>query len=223
MNANTKAAVLNDEQTRRLDELLREATAGLTLRTIQRDKFTPNEEQIANFQFNVTPNIVASILKASANNDTAQRASRLKAVDALAAVNGVKFTHRRELEEMEELLGIEIKDRNTVEEHIGVTTVNATRGGETIAYKYVLDADNNLSIEYSTAFCRADENFDPLIGKEESLKKFLAGETLNTVITHERFGQVKLTQLVSRYKTSENAALKLLEDARKALEDQLST
>lgn len=204
MNAITKTKELSEAQSQRLTQILSQAVVGLKSRSLERDGYEPSEDQINNFKTNLTPEITASILKASDRTSTVGRDARLSAVKALAAANGVKFIHRRELEEFEKLADVEVISRNYHIETIEVDTVNATRGGQTIAFTYVLDEDNKLSIDYSVAFCRDDENFDPLIGMEISIEKFLAGYTTATPIAHERFGEVKLHQLAVAYKTFEN-------------------
>lgn len=207
MNAATQTTqALTTEQQRRVYQLVSEAGFGFHQSTKAKTDTIPSEDEYSAFEAKVLPKITASVLKASANNDKDKRASRLKAVDALAADNNIKFLHRRELEEIEGMIDFEVVGRSCHIETIEVDTVNATRGGETLAYVYQLDDNNNLSISYSVAFCRPDENFDPLIGKEESLKKFLNDDVLSAAITHEKFGPVKLLNLVSDYKHVENAS-----------------
>lgn len=196
--------VLNVSQIARLGQLLHEATTGFKEKVFRATGNVPTDAEITAFSTKVTPSISASILKADSLSSGASREDRLNAVKTTAALAGVKFAHRRDTEEVEVNYGVSRATARGYIEHSEIEVVNATRGGQTLAFKYRLDADNNLSIDYTTAFCRADENFDPLIGMEESLKKFQAGRVLNTPVTHERFGEVKLDQLTDAYKAAEN-------------------
>ncbi len=211
MNAITKEQKLTVAQDVRLIDLIQQAARGFRERVKARTGGDPTDTEIDNFVRKVEPSIVLSILKADANHSNAKRDDRLKTVKALAADNGVKFVHRREIEETDVQSTIDALSVRGYTEIIDVEFVNATRGGQTLAFKYVLDEKNNLSMIYTVAFCRNDENFDPLIGMEESLKKFLAGRVLTAGITHERFGHVKLTQLSNEYKAAELTAKAILE------------
>lgn len=203
MTTTTKTArQLTAEETERAKVLVNTALDGFLKRNP-----AATEQQGADFVVTVGKSIIASILKNAGNVGKSERESRLKAVKALADQFNVKFLHRREQGQGETLVDIAQVDKTNHLEKILVTTFNETRGGETIAYVYELTENNDLLMVYSTAFCRPDENFDPLIGMEESLKKFLNDDVLVAPIVHERLGQVKLTQLVNAYKHTENAAI----------------
>lgn len=202
--SNTKAQ-LTEAQNLRVNELVSQATKGFAARFVEKNNRAPTQGEIVGFVEGAIGNIVKAVTKNTSANDKAKRASDLKAVNELAALNGIKFVHRREQEE--EIISSDITlttDTGYIEEN-EIAFVNATRGGNTIAFKYSLNEKNELFIDYAVSFCRSDENFDPLIGKQESLKKFLAGDTISTQITHEPFGPVKLGQLASRYKACEVA------------------
>lgn len=203
MNASVSTQELNHEQTIRVKALVDTALSGYL-------KKNPTVNDATNFTIAVGKSIITSVLKNGEKNDQAKRVSRNKTVDELAANKNVKFLHNRATEIIENLVGFEQITKTLHEELYEVTEQNATLGGETLAYVYELDSANNLFLVYSTAFCRNDENFDPLIGKEESLKKFLAGDVLKVQVTHERLGPVKLGQLVDSYKRNENAKLEAL-------------
>jgi hypothetical protein len=163
-------------------------------------------EEIAAFAGVVTGAITNSITSTTKSaDDKAERAVRTQNVLAAAkAAGGVKFFHRREHDAIDHVVSIEKITDRIYEEIVNVEIVNATLGGQTFAYKYVLDENNDLFMVYTTAFCRNDEPFDPLIGMEIALDKFQNGLTFQTPIQHERFGQVKLTQLAKKYKSVEN-------------------
>jgi hypothetical protein len=197
MNASTKNPVLTAEQEARAEVLIKHSNSGFYARFFQKNGRNPTDAEVQEFSKKNVASITASILKANPANDKTLRKARIEAVNELAAENGIKFFHRR-------ATAVELEKGNGGYDYLH--EVDATRGGETIAFKYFLGNGNELFMEYATAFCRPDENFDPLIGKEESIKKFLRGDVLSTQIAHEKFGEVKLEQLISLYKMNEVAA-----------------
>lgn len=221
MNTFTKVEPLNAAQNVKLVHRIGQAAKSFKQKQHPETGAEPTDAEVDEFIRRIEPGMIESILKAEGSSDASIRKSDkhfdaskrndlVKTVKALALANGVKFIHRREMEEVDVHTEIEVTSDRSFTEIIDVEVVNATRGGQTFAFKYDLDEENNLSIRYATAFCRNDENFDPLIGMEESLKKFLAGHVLTTPIAHERFGQVKLTQLSVAYKEAEQIAKMIL-------------
>lgn len=208
MNTISKPAVLSAVQSARVAEILEEAYNGYEARFYISNQRYPTVNEKAAFESSITHKLIASVLKAVPAEDAkALRQARFATVEAAAKALGVKFLHVRQIEEHETLVASEKLARNLSEETILVHETNATLGGETIAFKYTLSPENTLGIEYSVAFCRHDENFDPLIGMEESLTKFKAGKLCTSGIAHERLGSVKLGQLTRASKLAyENAA-----------------
>lgn len=204
----SKQAVLSAVQSARVAEILEEAYNGYEARFYIVNKRYPTADEKEAFESSITHKLVASVLKAVPAEDAkALRQARIEAVEAAAKALGVKFLHVRQIEEHETLVASEKLTRNLSEETVLVHETNATLGGETIAFKYTVSDANELGIVYSVAFCRNDENFDPLIGMEESLAKFNAGKLNTASIVHERLGLVKLGQLTRKAKLAyENAA-----------------
>lgn len=200
MNTITKAAVLPVIASARVAEVLLEAANGFAKSYQAKQAIEATQEQIDAFVASIKSKVEASVQKAGPDNSVAIRQARIDAVTAAAKATGVKFLHARRKEFDEHPITIERIARNVTKETYGVYERNATLGGETLAYKYHLTDDNRLQIVYATAFCRDDENFDPLIGMEESLTKFNAGKVLYADLTHERLGEVKLAQLTRKSK-----------------------
>lgn len=151
----------------------------------------PTDEETVEFQKRVAANIESSrgrkLVLASKEDRRARKAAILEKANAL----GIKFFHHREIED------------DFVGQFYGLRPEVSTLGGATVAFKYTL-ADNVLGMDFAVAFCRDDENFDPIIGMEESVKKFEANVICNTEITHDRFGPVKREKLTHQYKSYEN-------------------
>lgn len=117
---------------------------------------------------------------------------RRDAVLGKAAELGVKFIHRRNYESfVHEVNRVQIS-KTQFRTVLAETEQQSNFGGDTVAFIYKLDDENNLSMLYSVAFCRDDELFDEVIGMEESLKKFIAGKLVEMPITHDRLGHPKL-------------------------------
>lgn len=196
MNTISKPAVLSAVQSARVQEILEEAYTGYEATFYIKNQRYPSAEEKAAFESSITHKLIVSVLKAVPSEDLkAQRQARIADVEAAAKAQGVKFLHVRQIDQTETLVSSEKLARNLSEETILVHDTNATLGGETIAFKYVITPEGDLNISYAVAFCRHDENFDPLIGMEESLTKFNAGKLSSAAIVHERLGLVKLGQL----------------------------
>lgn len=196
MNTISKPAVLSAIQSARVQEITDEAYNGYEASFYIKNGRYPTEAEKEAFITAITPKLIASVLKAVPTEDLkAQRQARIAAVEAAAKAKGVKFLHVRQIDQYETLVSSEKLGRNLSEETILVHDTNATLGGETIAFKYVITPEGDLNISYAVAFCRHDENFDPLIGMEEALTKFNAGKLSSAAIVHERLGLVKLGQL----------------------------
>lgn len=192
----SKQAVLSAVQQARVQEITDEAYTGFEARFYTTNGRYPSIKEAQAFRDKITPKLIQSVLKATPTKDAkALRKARIDAVTAAAALGHVKFLHSRVKELYEHPIANERISNNVTRTTYDVYERNATLGGETLAYKYHLTEDNRLQIVYSVAFCRHDENFDPLIGMEESLTKFNSGKVLYANLTHERLGEVKLYQL----------------------------
>jgi hypothetical protein len=211
----TNTKTLTSTQLERATVILKGAAASFIEKFAKKNGTHPTEEVVQGFCSKVKDKIVASILKSANNQSLEDREDRAQMVEEVANKCNLKFLHRRESDCHEEILDIHRSGKNSDHVVSEVSYHNATLGGETLAYQYRLDDQNNLFMVYSTAFCRPDENFDPLIGKEESIRKFLAGNVMEVPVTHERLGEVKMLQLVNAYKRHENINLEILKKASK--------
>lgn len=207
------APTLSESQKARAAVIAHKALVSFSEAFYAKNGRLPSEEESKIFADTLATSVTKSISKADPEIEASRRASASKAVAELAALDGVKFVHHRAVEgvlEKPRKPKKGEKPRRVRPKEAGdydyFNYVESTRGGCTLAFKYFLDEHNNLFIQYATSFCRDDENFDPLIGKQESLKKFLAGEIIAVQINHEPFGPVKLDQLASKYKSYETAA-----------------
>jgi hypothetical protein len=202
----TTVTNLTADQASRITKLTGAALSGFQAKFERINKRLPDAEEIKLFTDGTFAKIIDSVTSTTKSaDDKAERAVRTQNVLAAAkAAGGVKFFHRREQEEIDHVVAIDKITDRIYEEVVNVEIVNATLGGQTFAYKYVLDENNDLFMVYATAFCRNDEPFDPLIGMEIALDKFLKNKAIRTPIQHERFGQVKLTLLAGEYRQQEN-------------------
>jgi endo-1,4-beta-D-glucanase Y len=184
----------------RIKDIVENAREGFKESFFKKNGRNATVDEVQTFCEEVAGRVAVSITKSNPEAEKARRASAMKAVNEVAELNGVKFVHRREVATV-----LDKESNPKIGSYDLLKFVESTRGGATIAFKYSVDDKNDLYIVYAVAFCRTDENFDPLIGKQESLKKFMNGQVIVASITHEPFGPVKLNQLDSAYKTYENA------------------
>jgi hypothetical protein len=176
-------------------------------------------EMLQEFRNKVTESISESLKNQDDRADILaeveeQRQLRLYLVEEKAAGVFVKFQHNRRktvaiLDETIEEIDFRTIQRTTTEQ-----LVPDTFGGETFAYIYKLDEQNRPSIVYATAFCRVDDPdeppdvFDPIVGKEIALAKFLAGKVLEFPSTHGRLSSVQMDRMARAYRRAEAFSVK---------------
>lgn len=125
--------------------------------------------------------LARSLLGYAGRNNKLSRQARKAEVTRKANDLGIRFAIYREIETttlvldstVHEIFGnarnltLDIQEEDTITPH----------GGHVVAYAHYQD-DVGLVVEYSVAICRKDEAFDPLIGKEVALEKFIAEDTV---------------------------------------------
>jgi hypothetical protein len=212
----TTVTNLTADQASRITKLTGAALSGFQAKFERINKRLPDAEEIKLFTDGTFAKIIDAVTAPNkAANEKAERLVRHQNVlTAAKAAGGVKFFHRREEDAVETIVSLDKVTNKIYDQLSTIEFVPATLGGETFAYKYVLDENNDLFMVYTTAFCRADEPFDPLIGMEIALDKFVKSEAIRTPIQHERFGQVKLTLLAGEYRRQENLRKEAERDGR---------
>lgn len=125
--------------------------------------------------------LARSLLGYAGRNNKLSRQARKAEVARKANDLGIRFAIYREIETttmvlnstIHEIFGnarnltLDIQEEDTITPH----------GGHVVAYAHY-EGSEGLVVEFSLAICRKDEAFDPLIGKEVALDKFLAEETV---------------------------------------------
>ncbi len=155
-------------------------------------------EQLTAFEVKVRSNILESRLKSVGRISGTGRITRQSKVHALARSINAQFAHTRARTVHRKDLTAEFvfstgRDLRS-EKFILETPTIANQGGATIAYILKTDDQNRLFAHYSVAICRADENFDALVGREFALERLIAGQTLAFELNHGGLRTFKLTE-----------------------------
>jgi hypothetical protein len=190
--ANTRAAVeaaVQNYRLRRKEKNLPEAT----------------EEEIQQFHSKVLQSIVKS---QSVNDEMFRRneealdkaEARRSAIVALATNAAIKFLQCPEEYLHEKLTDVAGLTKRKVVYSVIATFEKSRCGGQTIAYRYRVDDAGDLFMDYSIAFCRSDEEFNEIIGMEESYRKFMEGKVIAMSITHDKLGIPKLKSMGKIFK-----------------------
>jgi hypothetical protein len=135
------------------------------MRSVLSTKVETSEETIRK---NITKSNAGNL----ARNNRASRAQRKAVVNSWAIYHNVKFAVDRDTHYRPGHLSTKGDYMSSCEE------VNP-KGGRVMAYRLVEDG-GKFYTEYAVAICREDEAFDPLMGKEVALAKFISDEDRKT-------------------------------------------
>jgi hypothetical protein len=147
--------------------------------------------------------IAESIVMGRHKNSKSARLERKAAILEEASSYSVVFQHHRPINRQiattkdDETGEITLQTETTItgKRTLTVTTdyidVPSTYGGSTWAYTLEVDDEGKLWMRVAIAKCRNDELFDPLLGMELALQRYLNGEIIFVETRAERVGPVK--------------------------------
>lgn len=148
-------------------------------------------------------NITDSVKAHVTDNSKEARKARKEAVLATAAEHNIRFTHYRIYDETETVLEISPgSKKNSSIITTEIEDIPSNFGGSTWAWNLELDEDNQLVMAVAIAICNISDPFDPLVGMELALERFIAGQILYEPTRPERIGFVKQGNVENDYRFS---------------------
>ena len=208
--------------------MLQDAVNGVQLRRQEKGLPLLNEVELNEFVANIQENIDHSDAKRSVREHDADlifenRQDRLDTVRKQADKYNIKFCYNRNMD----LQRIEL-DRVRGGNNIEIVTfedrlVKSTFGGSTTAWMNAVEESTNKPLRiYATAFCGEfklrdkggnivcypntndpiiiRDKFDKLVGMEESLAKFLMGDTITSEVPESSLGYARQELMAREYK-----------------------